>query len=574
MPNDYITLNALAQEINLQISDCRIDKVNMPEKDEINLMIRRPDCNAMLTISCNANNPRMHLGGDKKVNPLAAPSFCMHLRKHIAGGVINSVKTLGEDRIVCFEITSRNEMRDKVKFALIAEMMGRYSNILLVKENGTISDTLKQVSYDTLTKRCLLPGAKYSLPPQSKLLPSQSDEIINALNSYNGADLAKFIISNVSGLALITAKQIARECGLDDSSRALEEKDRRNIAAKICKYADIYNSGEYSPCALEENGRYCDFFVTRYDEYQNLTNVESLNQAVLLCTLEKDRTERRAERTKFLQKAFNSHKKKLLSKLAKNGEKLVECQQTDDMKKYADLIISNAYAINKGDKVALVADYYQADCPQIKIQLDEKLTPQQNSQLYYKKYAKLKRTAEAVTKQISQLEEELQYLESIAPALDICSSGDEIAELQQELTSLGALRKVKNDKSKHKASQPIAYELDEFAIIVGKNNIQNDKLTFKLANGSDMWIHTQKYHGSHVIVFAEGREIPDNVIETACEIAAFYSMGKKDDGSKIECDYTQRRNLKRHPSGKPGMVVYSAYKTARVSPAEHKDLLV
>ncbi|MDE6188712.1 MAG: NFACT RNA binding domain-containing protein, partial [Clostridia bacterium] len=297
----------------------------------------------------------------------------------------------------------------------------------------------------------------------------------------------------------------------------------------------------------------------------------TLNEAILLCTVEKDRQERKAEKTKFLKKAFLSCKKKLLAKLAKNNEKLEECKQAEEIKKCGDLILSNLYAIKKGDKSAIVADYYAPDCPTIEIKLDDRLTPQQNSQAYYKKYAKLKRAYEVVTKQIAELENDLLYLASIEPALELCSSDEEIAELSEELSALGALKKIKSQKKKSTPSQPIAYEVNDFVILVGKNNIQNDKLTFKVANGGDLWIHTQKTHGSHVIVFAEGRTIPDEVIEIGCEIAAYYSLGGAN--AKQECDYTFRRNLKRHPSGKPGMVLYTTYSTAYVNPDKHSEYL-
>ncbi|MDE6758311.1 MAG: NFACT family protein [Clostridia bacterium] len=570
MPNDYITINALTQEINALVKDSKIDKVNMPEKDEVGLNIRSNGATKLLTLSCNANNPRVHIGGDKKSNPLTAPSFCMHLRKHLTGGIINSVTTLAEDRIICFHITSHNEMRDKVDFALIAEMMGRYSNILLVKNNGVISDTLKQVSYDTMTKRCLLPGAKYSLPPQSKLLPSNREKITQLLKNYDGNDLAKFLISGISGLALITAKQILNECNIPNNSNTLSERQINQITDVLNEYCNIYDSKSYRPCVLKQNDAYTDFFVKKYSDYENLQEVKSLNDGVLLCTVEKDRIERRADKTKFLQKAYASQRKKILSKLAKNNEKLQECKQAEDIKKYGDLILSNIYSIKKGDKTAQVIDYYDPNCPTIEIKLDERLTPQQNSQAFYKKYAKLKRTFSVVNKHIEQLEDDLQYLDSIAPAIALCSTADEISELQQELANMGALKKLKIEKTKYKPSQPIAYEVDDFVILVGKNNIQNDKLTFKVANGGDLWIHTQKAHGSHVIVFAEGRTIPDKVIEIACEIAVFYSLGNN---AKQECDYTFRRNLKRHPSGKPGMVLYTTYKTAYVSPNRHEEYL-
>ncbi|MDE6275170.1 MAG: NFACT family protein [Clostridia bacterium] len=354
MPNDYVTIKALVSEIDNFAKGGKIDKVNMPEKDEICINVRNQGQNRLLTISCNANNPRIHLDGDKKQNPLTAPSFCMHLRKHLTGGIINSVSLLGEDRIVCFDITSHNEMRDKVDFKLIAEMMGRYSNILLIKGNSTISDTLKQVSYDTMTKRCLLAGAKYELPPQSKLLPTQNKKISQLLKSYNGNDLAKFLISNVSGLALITARQILLDCGIAINANKLDDKDIDRLVNTLLEYCDIINSPKYSPCALIGENMGGDFFVTKYQEFDGLQPTQSLNRAVVLCTVEKDRLERRQDRTKFLQKAFNSQRKKLLSKLEKDKNKLQECERTEEMKKLGDLILSNAWALKKGDKVCLL----------------------------------------------------------------------------------------------------------------------------------------------------------------------------------------------------------------------------
>ena len=571
MPNDYITLKALACELNESLSGGKIDKVNMPEKDEIALLIRAQGKNRILTVSCNASNPRIHTDGDKKQNPMVAPSFCMHLRKHITGGIINSVKLLGEDRIVAFDITSRNEMRDEVNLTLIAEMMGRYSNILLLKKDGVISDTLKQVSYDTMTKRCLLAGAKYSLPPQNKLLPSDKDGIKNALKEYCASDVATYLISRVSGLSLLTAKQIVTLCEIKNDSLSLDDTQIDRLCDKLNEFININASSLYSPCVYRDKGVCKDFFVMPYVGFDNIQKTPSLNDAVVLCTVEKDREERKNERTKFLKKAYDSLIKKLNSKLAKDNEKLTECEQTENIKKYGELILSNLHAINKGDEKAVVTDYCSPDCPEITVKLDTRLTPQQNAQAYFKKYAKLKRTYEVVSKQIEEVRETLEYAQTIAPAIALCSTDDEIEEVRQELAQLGALKQIKTQKNKFKPSQPVAYEVDDFVILVGKNNIQNEKLTFKVANGSDIWIHTQKVHGSHTIIFAEGRQIPDKVIQTGCEIAAYYSQGR--DGDKIACDYTRRKNLRRHPSGKPGMVLYTTYKTAVVTPNEHREYL-
>ena len=230
------------------------------------------------------------------------------------------------------------------------------------------------------------------------------------------------------------------------------------------------------------------------------------------------------------------------------------------------------YKIQRGDKSVTVQDYYQPDMPEITIPLDERLTPGQNAQQYFKKYAKQKRTLEVVNAQIEESETDLEYLLSIEPSIETCSTDDEIAEVEAELIEAGALKPTgRRNKTRTKAAQPYFYEADGFTIAVGKNNIQNDKLTFKLANGGDLWAHAKDVHGSHVIVFAEGREIPENVIQTACEIACFYSQAQP--GVKTVCDYTFRKNIKRHPSGKPGMVLYTTYNSATVIADEHKELI-
>lgn len=569
MPNDYVTIKALTQELNNALSSGKIDKIYMPEKDEISLSIRAKGRNHLLAISCNPSNPRIHLTGAKKDNPIVAPSFCMHLRKYLTGGIINSIVNLGEDRIVAIEVRSHNEMHDETTFTLIAEMMGRYSNILLVNAKGTITDTLKQVPYDAVTKRCLLPSAKYSLPPQSKILPSDANSIAQALGRYQGGGLAGYLCTCVAGLSKLSAEQILSMAQIVGDAPLTDEQ-----ITSICKAIDallnVYSTPLYNPCVRGSLQSATDFFVTPYSPDD--VPVESLNKAIELTQGQKDQVDRHADKIKFLFKAHRAFVSKTQKKLAVCHSRLRECDNMDRYKKMGELITCNVYNINKGDESAVVTDYYEPDCPLLTIPLDSRLSPQANAQVYYKKYAKLKRTRDIVSGQIRELEDLLQYADTILPSITLAQSDDEIAEVAKELQELGALKQPTSKKAKEKPSAPLTFEVDDYVILVGKNNLQNDKLTFKVAGGSDVWVHTKNVHGSHTIIFAEGRNIPNHVITIACEIAAYYSQASQ--SPSVECDYTLRKNIKRHPSGKPAMVIYTNFSSALVTPNAHPEYQV
>ena len=569
MPNDYVTIKALTQELNNALSSGKIDKIYMPEKDEISLSIRAKGRNHLLAISCNPSNPRIHLTGAKKDNPIVAPSFCMHLRKYLTGGIINSIVNLGEDRIVAIEVRSHNEMHDETTFTLIAEMMGRYSNILLVNAKGTITDTLKQVPYDAVTKRCLLPSAKYSLPPQSKILPSDANSIAQALGRYQGGGLAGYLCTCVAGLSKLSAEQILSMAQIVGDAPLTDEQ-----ITSICKAIDallnVYSTPLYNPCVRGSLQSATDFFVTPYSPDD--VPVESLNKAIELTQGQKDQVDRHADKIKFLFKAHRAFVSKTQKKLAVCHSRLRECDNMDRYKKMGELITCNVYNINKGDESAVVTDYYEPDCPLLTIPLDSRLSPQANAQVYYKKYAKLKRTRDIVSGQIRELEDLLQYADTILPSITLAQSDDEIAEVAKELQELGALKRPTSKKAKEKPSEPLTFEVDDYVILVGKNNLQNDKLTFKMAGGSDVWVHTKNVHGSHTIIFAEGRNVPNHVITIACEIAAYYSQASQ--SPSVECDYTLRKNIKRHPSGKPAMVIYTNFSSALVTPNAHSEYQV
>lgn len=571
MPNDLITLKALSSELNFALSGGKIEKIYQPERDEITLAIRSKGQKYNLVISASAQNPRIHLTTVKKENPITAPSFCMHLRKYLTSGIIESIGILGEDRIFDITIISKTELKDTIKLHLIAEMMGRYSNILLVTDKMVISDAIKQASFDAATKRCVLPSCTYKLPEQTKLLPSDKDGIKRYLLQFEGGNLAKYICSGIGGISLQSSEEIISRSKIDTTQIPL---DVDNLTDCIETFFNIFDADIFAPSvSVDSDGNCLDYFVTKYNSLNlTLKNVESLSQAIESLTIKKDSDERHREKAKHLYQAIKKYRSRNQKKLEKANQKLSECDKMEECKKLGELITSNLYKLKKGDTVLQCVDYYDPEMGEITIKLNPQYSPSKIAQDYFKKYNKLKRTLEIIVDQIEETEEDLKYIDTIEQTLSNCSLSADLYQIEQELFAIGAIKKMKTKMPKSaKEGSPIVYEKDGFVIAVGKNNYQNDKLTFKTANGGDLWLHALGYHGSHTIIFASGGDIPDNVITFAAELAAFYSGGSKAD--KVPVDYTIKKFVKRNPNGKLGMVTYTNQKTAYVTPNDHKDFL-
>lgn len=572
MPNDYITLKALTEELSDMLVGARINKIYMPEKDEVTFGIHAGGENKTLVISASPQNPRIHFTSVKKENPAVAPSFSMYLRKHVSGGCITAVKMLNEDRIIAIEADVKNEMHDIEKITVVAEMMGRYSNIIVVDNNGKIGSALKQIPFDTATKRCIIPGMTYTAPPQSKLLPSEQDKIIEYLSDYGGGGLIKYIASGCAGYSAETAAQLLRNASLDDASESLNEQEVDVLMREMQKLLSARSEKTYSPCCSISDDAATDYYIYPYDNGKEYRLYPSLNGAIDDYTSAKDRIQRHAEHTSAINKRYRNFYAKTQKKLVNCREKLKECDSADYYKLCGDLILGNIYKIKRGDGYLTATDYTKEDCSIVKIDLDETLSPQQCANNYYKKYAKLKRTLTALTAQTKQLETLLQYLESIGASIRLCSDSAEIAEIESELEKVGAIRTRKNKiNRKAKPSRPLSYSIGRFTLLIGKNNAQNDNLTFKIACGGDIWLHCKDIHGAHGILQC-GKESPtEEELLAACEIVAYYSM--PDAAEKISIDYTKKKYVKRHPSGQPGMTLYTDYKTITVYPRAHSDKL-
>ena len=569
MPNDLVTLKALSEELNYTLSGGKIEKIYQPEKDEITLSIRSKGQKFNLVVSANAQNPRIHLTSVKKENPVTAPSFCMHLRKYLTSGIIESIGILNEDRIFDITIISKTEMKDIVKLHLICEMMGRYSNILLLNSKYIITDAIKQVSFDAATKRCVLPSCAYTTPEQTKLLPSNKDAIIKLLNEFKGGDLKKYLCNGISGLSLITAEEIIFKSGIDTTQIPLNVE---KLTDTIYKFFNIYTSDIYMPCyCTDNNGNSLDYFTTIYDSQDlNFKKCDNLSMAIESLTLKKDLDERHREKSKHLASAIKKYKSRNQKKLQKANDKLTECNKMEEYKKYGELITSNLYKLKKGDTILQCVDYYSPDMEEITIQLNPQYSPSKIAQDYFKKYNKLKRTLNIILNQLEETEEDLKYIETIEQTLNNCNLTADLFQIEEELYQIGAIKKMKTKLPKSvKEGKPIIYEYNNYIIAVGKNNFQNDKLTFKTANGGDIWLHALNYHGSHTIIFTEGEVPPDDVITFAAQVTAYYSAGANSD--KVAVDYTMKKFVKRNPNGKLGMVTYTNQKTAYVRPEQYKD---
>ncbi len=549
MPNDVITLNALAKELNFALSGGRIEKIYQPEDDEITLTVKNARSSAVLVISASCNNPRAHITTQKKENALNAPAFCMLLRKHLIGGVIKEIGIFNSDRIIKIDIEARNELNDKVDYFLFAELMGRYSNIILTRSDFVIIDAIRRIHFDQSTSRYILPNLTYELQPKNKISLDDVASLKEFFDNFN-ADNGN-LSEKISGIGKETAKEIIA------SSNPFE---------KLMELSNIYNQKSYKPCLLVKDDTLVDYFVTDYPTIKgNFLFTATLNEAVDKFYCQHDTSERKKANTKHLKDLLKRLENKTKRRIEDNINKLEEVKSAEELKQNGDLIFSYVHQIKPKDKEFVCYDYYNDR--QKTIPLDGALSPSQNAQNYYKRYNKLKRTKEIAEKQLETLREQSEYLKTIAIAIENSSLKVEYDEILGELNSLNGFKKRENTKkSKIKPSSPMRIKYMDCEIYWGKNNLQNSEVTFNIASGGDTWFHTKNSHGAHVIVKGN---ITEKVIERAAEIAAYYSEAKNAD--KVEVDYCLRKFVKKIPSAMPGLVRYTQYKSIIVSPKKESD---
>ncbi|MCD8158942.1 MAG: NFACT family protein [Clostridiales bacterium] len=578
MAFDGITVNAVLSELNSSILNGKIDKVYQPEKDAVVLQIRSFGSSYRLFLSANPSAPRFNLTESKFENPQTPPLFCMVLRKRIGGGKITKIYQPDFERQVIFEIETVNEMGDYVTNRLILEIIGRHSNLILVSDEGIILESARHINYELSSVREVLPGKKYENPPsQGKFNPLELSEenFSKALSDNPSVKIQQLIYRSYTGISPVMAEEICYRAGLN-SSLNTEELDSQGKKALFTSFKSVFEdikAEKFQPSVyFEKDGRPKEFSPVclscisglRYEQY------ESCSVMLEAFYSNRDMIFRMNQKTHDLKKLISNNIERCVKKKDIQNRTLISIRNRETHRLWGELLISYAYSIKSGDNEAKVINFYDENQAEITIPLDPDLSPQENAQKYFKKYNKEKRTFAALQTQIKENEEELYYLESVMNGVEGCTSEQDIKEIRRELFDQGYIKKHKGfekNKKSNKKSAPLHFvSSDGFSIAVGKNNTQNDELMMKTAKNSDLWFHTKQIPGSHVIVFTEGREVPDTTITEAAVLAAYYSKARQ--GSLVPVDYTPKRFIKKPNGSKPGFVIYTTNKTAYVTPTE------
>lgn len=558
MPLDAICISALCAELKPRLEGGRIDKVQQPERDMLLLSLRSKGENLRLLIAAGTGNARVHLTEAPFENPAEPPMFCMLMRKHLVGAHIISVNQPELERMMVIELDTRDELGFSQKKQLIVEMIGRSSNVILVGQDGRIIDCMRRADYAGDALRRMLPGMIYRLPPkQDKAsfmdLPGETLRALAAgVEKEVPAD--KWLLSTFAGLSPLICRELAFRCGSDyDTLPETIEALRETIAA-----------GDFVPFMLSRDGRPMDFSfmpISQYGEAAKGERFESFSALLDGFYSRRDRAEQQRRRSHELTRSVKTVRDRLERKLAGQRQELEKTEGREEVRKRAELVTANIYRMKKGDRCLVCQDYYQEDCPEISIPLDPLKTPQQNAAALFKEYNKLKGAKQHLTVLTAQAEQQLEYLNSVLDELGRAETEKDLSDIRRELTETGYLRRQKGGKpEKLRPQAPLRFVSDDgFEILVGRSNVQNDQLTTKLARRTDYWLHTQKVHGSHVIVRCEGEEPPERTISQAASLAAYYSQARE--GGKTAVDYVMVKFVRKPSGALPGKVIYTDYRT-------------
>ncbi len=574
MAFDGIVTGAIVHELKEKLVGQRIDKIYQQEKDEILLLIRKNK----LLISSSGSIPRIYLTTSSKENPVSAPMFCMVMRKHLVGARINDVLQFGNDRVIRIDFDAKNDFSEVVQKSLIVEIMGKHSNIILVDDEDIIIDSIKHVSEAMSRVRQVLPHLPYEyIDPVDKLDPKsvQYEEILELLNNVEGSKvISNFLFSSFVGFSKGIGIEICERANVDPSypTSAISNSDKTSIAKAAFDLIGEIRSNSYVNKVYSDEEKIIDFHSIELKSLSGCeeTTFDSTSEMLDFVYGKMDLDDRLGQKSQSIRKLISGKLSKLKSKQVNLESDLDESKDREQFKVYADLLSANLHQITTGMKSIVLNDFYSENYDEINIPLDIKLSGPQNAQRYYKRYAKLKNAELEVSKQIEETEGEIEYLESIMSSILLTESVQDIEDIKSELVEQGYIkRNQKKGISRKKAEQSIKeYEFEGFKILLGRNNKENDKITFKIANRNDLWLHAKNIPGSHVLIQNGGREIPDSVLQYAAEIAAYNSKGRK--SGNIEIDFTEKMYVKRHPANKPGLVNYTDFKTIFVdSGKEH-----
>ncbi len=579
MPLDALCLSGLVHELNSALSGSKIDKIYQPGRDEVVLSLRTAGGTKRLLLSANPNHPRPQLTEISRENPDVPPMFCMLLRKYLTGGRILEITQPPMERVVEFHLETLDELGDRTKRSLVLEAVGRRSNLILLDREGRITDCLRRVDGDVSSSRQVLPGMFYRLPPpQAKRNPlevsrEELERLLAAAPEQAQAD--RWLLDTFVGLSPLVCRELAFRAGGSTDVRLnfLGAEGRTKLINELKQLLQSVSENHFTPVIISIGSVPKDFTffpVSQYESAAQLSTFSTFSSMLDQFYEQRENMERIRQRGQDLIRCVTSARDRTARKLGNQEKELNATLDRDRLRQFGDLITSNLYAMHKGMACVRVSNYYDPEGTEVAIPLDPLLTPQQNAAKYYKEYNKAKTAQAMLTIQLEKGRRELDYLNSVLENITLAEGERDLQEIRQELTDTGYLHRPSKSKAREKrvTSKPMEFRsTNGLRISVGKNNTQNDLLTCKLASKNDIWLHTQKIHGSHVILWTEGGQADLQSLQEAACLAAWFSQGRE--ASKVPVDYTPVKYVKKPGGARPGMVVYTTYETALVTPDEN-----
>lgn len=574
MALDGIFLHFLKQEIEREALGARVEKVSQPSKEELVLSLRNRTGAYKLLLSVRSNSPRVHFTKYAPDNPQTPPMLCMLLRKTLVGAVLTGLRQAGLDRVLFLDFDASNEIGDRVHPSLCIEIMARHSNIILLDENGTVIDAVKRIDAAKSSVREILPGVPYELPPaQDKvnLLQEDARAAYERVLAQGEARLSAALLHSLQGVSPIVCRELANRAAGEDllvSSLSLAQKSI--LLQELEALLKRVRGGSPEPeMVLDQEGKPVDFAFLPVGQYGSLMHVRAYPELSALLDdfyTERDRAERTKQRAQDLFRLLTSTMERITRRLNAQRAELAASEDREELRIRAELINAYQYTLEKGAPFYDVENYYDENRI-LRIPADPALTPARNAQKYYKEYRKAQTAQRVLTEQIAAGEQELQYIESVFDALSRSQSERELAEIREELAAGGYLKRRRSAKQKApKALPPMEFCTDDgFSILVGRNNVQNDKLSLKMAAKNDLWLHTKNIPGSHVILVTGGREPSGEALVQAAQLAAWFSRARE--SSSVPVDYTPVRMLRKPQGARPGKVIYDTYRTLSVRPS-------
>ena len=549
MALDGAFLRHVKKEMETVALGARVDKIYQPNREEMVLSLRTRMDTFKLLLSARANSARVHFTQRSIENPKQPPMLCMLLRKRLGGARLSAIRQTELERVLHLDFDAFNELGDPVRLTLVIEIMGRYSNIIFVDQNGVIIDALKRVDEEMSSERLVLPGLRYrSPPPQHKLcmLEASPEQVVEQVirTSQNG-ELSNALLGGLQGVSPVVCREIQHRVGNGEgvSVSDLTDLERQKLVQELNRVFEMVDHQEGKPCmVLHPNGKPLDFSFLKISQYGDAAEIqypESFSQLLDTFYGERDRIERMKAKSQDIHRILTTAMERLSRKINVQTEELRQCTQRETLKVFGDLIHAHLYQIKKGDTVVALQNFYDESLPMVRISLNPLLTPSQNAQKYYKEYRKARTAEEKLTQQISQAKQELEYVDTVLDELSRAATERDLLEIRQELVEQEYIKPSRSKQQKGKESvshAPMEFRTsDGFLILVGRNNRQNDRLTMKDAKNHDIWFHVKNHPGSHTILVTERKKPTDLAMTEAAQIAAYFSRCR--DSSQVPVEF-------------------------------------